>query len=85
MKTKVMFILTVAILSGCKDVLEMVPIKDLQPESTLTRSINESCDYYWCDGVKYTLTKDDTKSYVVMESAKLRTFAFVVASLTRAS
>ncbi len=28
MKTKVMFVLTVAILSGCKDVLEMVSIEE---------------------------------------------------------
>ena len=66
MRIRELFVLVTIMLYGCQDMVEMLPFEESQGD--------ESYDYYWCNGVKFPLTKDDSKSYVVMDSEKLESF-----------
>lgn len=70
MKTKIFLILTVLAFCSCQGILETAPFDDTTNESIpLTRSTYESYEYYyWCNGVKIPLTKDENKLYIITSS-----------------
>ncbi len=70
MKTKLLLIIALFVAYGCSDIYETISSDEISDESVpLTRSANETYEYYyWSDGVKIPLIKDENKSYVIVKS-----------------
>lgn len=69
MKKLLSLIIAVIAFYGCQD---DILSEEYQENVPATRASEGSSDYYyWCDGVKIPLTVNETKSYVLVETAKL--------------
>ena len=72
MKRLLLVLFVILLCNACQDSSIFLQIEDLQSETSLTRSIQGSSEYYyWSHGVKYPLIKDDSRSYIVMKTSTL--------------
>lgn len=70
MKAKILLIIALFVAYGCSDIYETTSSDEISDESVpLTRSTNKTYEYYyWSNGVKTPLIKDENKSYVIVKS-----------------
>ena len=86
MKTRILLsLLATFVIYSCQGISEIAPFDEARNESTpLTRSINESHEYYyWYDGVKIPLIKNENKFYIIVTSDKYKSIENSIRSSVR--
>lgn len=71
MKIKYNIAIALMVFGACQSLEQTVLLDEQNSDSIIASALNESYEcYYWCDGVKIPLIKDDSKAYAILETSK---------------